>query len=157
MRVHLIVCAAIYVVTGAGCSGELAERPPANDPGSVTAAEAPYRRPPSYERDPLLSPAPPTGAEPPPTGKEQVHSPTATPPGNPPMREEPGGRVPAHPHDHGSMPGMQREPRGDGGAEPAPTTIYTCPMHPEVQQREPGKCPKCGMTLVPSASKGGGQ
>ena len=25
--------------------------------------------------------------------------------------------------------------------------IYTCPMHPEVQQHEPGKCPKCGMTL----------
>lgn len=25
--------------------------------------------------------------------------------------------------------------------------MYTCPMHPEVQQHEPGKCPKCGMTL----------
>ncbi len=27
-------------------------------------------------------------------------------------------------------------------------TIYTCPMHPEVQSDKPGKCPKCGMTLV---------
>lgn len=27
-------------------------------------------------------------------------------------------------------------------------TIYTCPMHPEVQQDKPGSCPKCGMTLV---------
>jgi Cu+-exporting ATPase len=26
-------------------------------------------------------------------------------------------------------------------------TIYTCPMHPEVQQDHPGNCPKCGMTL----------
>jgi Cu+-exporting ATPase len=26
-------------------------------------------------------------------------------------------------------------------------TIYTCPMHPEVQQEHPGNCPKCGMTL----------
>lgn len=26
---------------------------------------------------------------------------------------------------------------------------YTCPMHPEVVQNEPGRCPKCGMTLVP--------
>ncbi len=26
-------------------------------------------------------------------------------------------------------------------------TIYTCPMHPDVQQSEPGNCPKCGMTL----------
>ena len=26
---------------------------------------------------------------------------------------------------------------------------YTCPMHPEVVKDEPGKCPKCGMNLVP--------
>ena len=25
--------------------------------------------------------------------------------------------------------------------------IYTCPMHPEVQQGQPGSCPKCGMAL----------
>ncbi len=25
--------------------------------------------------------------------------------------------------------------------------IYTCPMHPEIQQEKPGNCPKCGMTL----------
>jgi hypothetical protein len=31
---------------------------------------------------------------------------------------------------------------------PAPT-IYTCPMHPDVQSPKPGKCPKCGMDLVP--------
>ncbi|RIJ49737.1 copper-translocating P-type ATPase [Maribellus luteus] len=28
-------------------------------------------------------------------------------------------------------------------------TIYTCPMHPEVEQDHPGDCPKCGMNLVP--------
>ena len=27
--------------------------------------------------------------------------------------------------------------------------IYTCPMHPEVEQDHPGACPKCGMTLEP--------
>jgi len=26
---------------------------------------------------------------------------------------------------------------------------YTCPMHPEVIKDSPGKCPKCGMNLVP--------
>jgi Cu+-exporting ATPase len=26
---------------------------------------------------------------------------------------------------------------------------YTCPMHPEVRQRGPGSCPKCGMALEP--------
>lgn len=27
--------------------------------------------------------------------------------------------------------------------------IYTCPMHPEVKSEKPGKCPDCGMDLVP--------
>jgi hypothetical protein len=26
---------------------------------------------------------------------------------------------------------------------------HICPMHPEVKQKGPGKCPKCGMALVP--------
>lgn len=37
--------------------------------------------------------------------------------------------------------------------EPAPAapegTIYTCPMHPEIRQPQPGNCPICGMTLEP--------
>ena len=35
----------------------------------------------------------------------------------------------------------------------APTTekvTYTCPMHPEVKSDTPGKCPTCGMNLVPA-------
>ncbi|MCD2516768.1 cadmium-translocating P-type ATPase [Massilia sp. G4R7] len=28
-------------------------------------------------------------------------------------------------------------------------TIYTCPMHPEIQQPGPGNCPICGMSLEP--------
>ena len=30
---------------------------------------------------------------------------------------------------------------------------YTCPMHPEVISNKPGKCPKCGMTLVKMEAK----
>jgi hypothetical protein len=26
--------------------------------------------------------------------------------------------------------------------------VYTCTMHPDVISYKPGKCPKCGMTLV---------
>lgn len=33
---------------------------------------------------------------------------------------------------------------------------YTCPMHPEYVSDRPGKCPKCGMKLVPMAAGGGG-
>ena len=35
-------------------------------------------------------------------------------------------------------------------AEPVPEgAIYTCPMHPEIQQVGPGACPICGMALEP--------
>jgi hypothetical protein len=35
-------------------------------------------------------------------------------------------------------------------ATPAATVQkYTCEMHPEVISDKPGKCPKCGMNLVP--------
>jgi len=34
-------------------------------------------------------------------------------------------------------------------AQAAPGTIYTCPMHPQVRQPQPGHCPICGMALEP--------
>lgn len=33
--------------------------------------------------------------------------------------------------------------------ETAKSVLYTCPMHPEVEQIGPGSCPKCGMALEP--------
>jgi Cu+-exporting ATPase len=29
------------------------------------------------------------------------------------------------------------------------SNLFTCPMHPEIKQQEPGSCPKCGMALEP--------
>jgi len=37
----------------------------------------------------------------------------------------------------------------DGGA-PAEATEYVCPMHPDVREPKPGRCPRCGMALVPT-------
>lgn len=34
---------------------------------------------------------------------------------------------------------------------PVEPRIYTCPMHPEVEQKGAGCCPKCGMALEPKA------
>ncbi|KGI78381.1 cation transporter [Oleiagrimonas soli] len=40
---------------------------------------------------------------------------------------------------------------GPAPAQPAApkNAMYTCPMHPEIQQQGPGDCPKCGMALEP--------
>src|SRR3954464_5105733 len=34
---------------------------------------------------------------------------------------------------------------------PEGTVVYSCPMHPEVVSLEEGKCPQCGMKLMPTA------
>ena len=39
--------------------------------------------------------------------------------------------------------------------QPQDRAIYTCPMHPEVQQDHPGDCPKCGMALEPKTLTAG--
>ncbi|WP_299826546.1 efflux RND transporter periplasmic adaptor subunit [uncultured Pontibacter sp.] len=55
-----------------------------------------------------------------------------------------GGRASEEAHDH-------------AGKE-AGVTEYTCSMHPQIRQNEPGKCPLCGMDLIPvSAAAGGGE
>jgi membrane fusion protein, copper/silver efflux system len=34
---------------------------------------------------------------------------------------------------------------------------YTCSMHPQIRQAKPGKCPLCGMDLIPVTKNSGGQ
>lgn len=64
--------------------------------------------------------------------------------------------------DTGNMPGMSdmagmsgmvgmNETNSASPAVPqnAKPLYYTCPMHPEIHSAAPGKCPICGMTLVP--------
>ncbi|WP_379086531.1 multicopper oxidase domain-containing protein [Pedobacter sp. UC225_65] len=41
----------------------------------------------------------------------------------------------------------------DQTKEQEKVTVYTCPMHPEIKESKPGKCPKCGMKLVADAPK----
>jgi hypothetical protein len=43
-------------------------------------------------------------------------------------------------------------PAGEKPANQDPT-IYTCSMHPEVTADKPGRCPKCGMDLVPRSKE----
>lgn len=41
---------------------------------------------------------------------------------------------------------------GDGNKKKA--TVWTCSMHPQIRQSEQGKCPICGMDLIPLADNG---
>jgi hypothetical protein len=53
-------------------------------------------------------------------------------------------------HQHGAqVPPGATEKSAQGASEPAGAAAFTCPMHPEVVRTEPGKCPICGMNLVP--------
>jgi P-type Cu+ transporter len=46
-------------------------------------------------------------------------------------------------------PARYLAPETAKAAPVAPGTIYTCPMHPQIQQIGPGSCPICGMALEP--------
>src|SRR6266446_9864383 len=49
---------------------------------------------------------------------------------------------------------MKKGPAG----KPSNVDYYTCTMHPSVKSQDPkGKCPICGMDLVPVMKKGGGE
>ena len=48
----------------------------------------------------------------------------------------------ANPQSYLNKGSTKTEPQDDNA-------IYTCPMHPEIEQQGPGSCPKCGMALEP--------
>src|SRR5262249_47301181 len=105
----------------AGCATTIAERDPSIDPTSPRAQEAPLAAAPELpRRDPALA------------VKEQ--------------RTEPPPSTPAPEHHHHADP---PPPKPKKEVKPQANQVYTCPMHPEVRSDKPGKCPKCGMTLVP--------
>jgi Cu(I)/Ag(I) efflux system membrane fusion protein len=53
-----------------------------------------------------------------------------------------GETIPADEHDH--------------SAEIASGEMWTCSMHPQIMQQEPGSCPICGMDLIPADNGGEG-
>lgn len=54
-----------------------------------------------------------------------------------------------HKHDD------EAEPTSSTDAQ-SQATIWTCSMHPQIRQNEPGDCPICGMDLIPLLEDGGG-
>jgi CopA family copper-resistance protein len=54
----------------------------------------------------------------------------------------------AHAQDMKEMDMKKKE-----NTQKAQPATYTCPMHPEIHANKPGKCPKCGMTLIKEKTK----
>ena len=51
-----------------------------------------------------------------------------------------GTHAEAHNHDmHGTSHDLVQDESG----------VWTCSMHPQIRQDKPGKCPICGMDLIP--------
>jgi hypothetical protein len=125
----------IPVILLTGCATAPSVVDPRHDPSNPAAAESPAPKSPAS----LMDAASQANSE------EQNTSETAPDTG---MKNMSGMK---------GMEGMKDMPGMNAPTAPATTTanktIYTCPMHPEVQQDHPGKCPKCGMTLVPKKAE----
>ena len=46
-------------------------------------------------------------------------------------------------------PSQNKEEKHNQSSEVAQGTIWTCAMHPQIRMEQPGKCPICGMDLIP--------
>src|SRR5512133_343807 len=51
-------------------------------------------------------------------------------------------------------PSQKSEEKHDHLTEVAQGTVWTCAMHPQIRMEQPGKCPICGMDLIPLVQSG---
>lgn len=83
------------------------------------------------------------GSRPAPQADHSQHQPTVTPTPQPKMEDH---------SQHQMKSSLLTTPKQQeaGPSNSAQKILYwTCTMHPEVQASAPGKCPKCGMKLIP--------
>lgn len=135
-----VACVAACCVAVSGCVGSAWSVPtshpghPGASPGRLSSISA-LGAEPSGSVDATPQPSSRATGEHAGPGHQAGSHESAGHPGQAPTREA---------HD----PDTARQPSAD-----TPAAHYACPMHPEVVRDKPGRCPICGMNLVPR--KGG--
>jgi hypothetical protein len=153
-----LLCAGLL----SGCVASDLPAPSQRSPASLHAAEAaPRRVASSLESDPLNELG--TGTRESESGVTPVPSPTQhehehhhhsqAAPQHP--SSDALGRVRANSSALAADGGIAGPPVDGGTPAPRLKTEYVCPMHPEVRQPASGRCPKCGMQLVPKSTPDG--
>jgi FtsP/CotA-like multicopper oxidase with cupredoxin domain len=73
---------------------------------------------------------------------------TKAPAKKPAVKPKPAATKPAETNKEDSINIQKPEKPEQPEKQLTQDETYTCPMHPEIVSNQPGKCPKCGMTLV---------
>ena len=130
------------MLTGCG-AGARPARVPASDPANPRAAEAPADvagsrlRPDEFDQPVEVAGFErPAGSKTTPTTPQHLKSPSRPEHGSGGGAKKQGGPAPPSTKSTQTLRSTQQ------------TALYVCPMHPEVTDSIPSKCPKCGMTLV---------
>jgi hypothetical protein len=71
-----------------------------------------------------------------------------------PLLERPAERPTAAPAASEPIPmGHEHHMESLPGEGPSTADVFSCPIHPQVREANPGKCPRCGTTLVKQPAK----
>lgn len=150
----LVKCV-VGLMLAAGCAGPAQQLPAEQDPANPRAPEGQRMAASSALSESAQAPTQATR----PGEAHEAHQTTAPEPANAHAHAQGqgmgSGRAPATTPDAHSHAGVHESHGATGsasgahaGAQPQTAAVYTCPMHPEVSQPGPGRCPKCGMDLV---------
>jgi len=137
-----------------GPAGALAESPSAREPSSLTASEVTSAAPlASVSAEAAASASPPrqggsVAAARPVTSVPEPRQGASAPGPSSAVKGATSAPADAHAgHDHEPVPTAAPGAAAPGNGEV--DALYTCPMHPAVTAGAPGRCPECGMNLVP--------